>query len=64
MLFYGPLLDRYPAGFQKSSTHTLGKDLEEKYGIPDTLEVVWYLQPFEELAQLDPGGGVFLEDGN
>ena len=63
VLFHGYLLDRNPSGFQKSVVHALRKEMEESYGIPNTLEVVWYSQPFVEISLLVPGSGVFLEDG-
>ena len=63
VLFYGPLLDRDLAGFQKSGVHALGKNLEERGEIPDTLELGWDSKTFSELAPLAPGSGFFLEGG-
>ena len=62
VLFHGSLLGRCSADYQKSGVHALGKDLEERDGIPNALEVGWDLQPLAELSPLAPGGGVFLED--
>ena len=59
---HGPLLDEYPAGFQKAGAHNIGEDLEERYGIANTLEVGCDSQTFAELASLAPGVGVFLEE--
>ena len=63
VLFQGPLIDGYPAGCQKADSHALGKDLGERYGISDALEVGSDFQPFAEIVPLEPGGGIFLEDG-
>ena len=63
VLFHGPLPDGYTAVCQKAGAQAIGEYIEERDGIPNALEVVCYFHPFVVLAPLDPGGGMFLEDG-
>ena len=55
LMFHRPFIGWDPAGNQKFGTHTLGEDLEETYGVPDTLEVVWDTHTSAEFTAFAPG---------
>ena len=57
------LLDRLTLRGQKAGTDVLGGNLEEGNGVLNVLEVGGDLEPVAEAPPLEPGSGVFIEDG-
>ena len=49
---------------QKDITEALSENLEEGNGVLNVLEVGGDLEPTAEALPLEPGDGVFIEDGN
>ena len=57
------LLDRLPLRGHKDGTDAIGENLKESNGVLNVFEVGGNLQPAAEVPPLEPGGGLFLEDG-
>ena len=62
MLFHGPLIDVYTAGFQKAGAHVLGEDMEEGDWVTDSLEAWRDVNLTAKFVPLAPGYCVFLEN--